>query len=292
MKIRKIGIIGCGLVAQGIAQNLSHSKLEVIMFDEKRYWLENGIEAISVAIDNEISRWGLTPSDKKAILSRIEISTRIQDLRDANILIEAKGQNFEDKKDILIEAETVCDDKTVFMTNTTTISISNIQNYLKFPERLIGLHFIPPIPKTPIVEIIKGVKTDEEVVKITKLLMETIGKRCIEVYEYPGFVTSRVILPMINTAAQVLLEGLATAEDIDAAIQLGYNMSMGPLAIADQIGIDVVLSYMDSIFRNLGDPSYRACPLLRKMVRERKLGVKTREGFFKYDEKMRRIKNL
>ncbi len=292
MKIRKIGIIGCGLVAQGIAQNLAHSKLEVIMYDEKRFWLENGIEAISVAIDNEISRWGLTPSDKKSILSRIDITTRIQDLREADILIEAKGKSFEAKRDILAETETVCRDTTIFMSNTTTISVSNIQNYLKFPERLIGLHFIPPIPKTPIVEIIKGIKTDEDVVKVTKLLMETIGKRCIEVYEYPGFVTSRVILPMINTAAQVLLEGLATPEDIDAAIQLGYNMSMGPLAIADQIGIDVVLSYLDSIFRNLGDPSYRACPLLRKMVREGKLGVKTREGFFKYDEKMRRIKNL
>ncbi len=290
MKIRKIGIIGCGLIAQGIAQNLAYSKLEVMMYDEKRYWLESGLESISVAIDNEISRWGLTPSDKKAILSRIDITTRIQDLRDVNILIEAKGKTFEDKKDVFIEAESVCSDKTVFMTNTTTISISNIQDFLKFPERLIGLHFIPPIPKTPIVEIIKGIKTDDEVVKVTKLLMETIGKRCIEVYEYPGFVTSRIILPMINTAAQVLLEGLATAEDIDAAIQLGYNMSMGPLAIADQIGLDVVLSYMDSIFKNLGDPSYRACPLLRKMVREQKLGVKTREGFFKYDEKMRRIK--
>jgi 3-hydroxybutyryl-CoA dehydrogenase len=276
-------------VAQGIAQNVAHAKLDVIMYDENENWLRNGISGIELSIDYEISRWGLTPSDKKSILKRITTTTTIQHLKSVQILIEAKGRTFEEKRDIFREMEAICSDTTLFMTNTTTISITDIQRHLRFPDRLIGLHFILPIPSSIIVEVVKGVKTTDSVVQKTKLLMETLGKRSIEVYEYPGFVTSRIILPMINTAAQVLLEGLASAADIDDAIHLGYNLSLGPLALADQIGIDVVLNYLDSIHRNLGDPTYRPSPLLRKMVREGKLGLKSGEGFFKYDELKRRI---
>ncbi len=291
MRITKIGVVGCGTVAQGIAQNVAHAKLEVILYDETEQWLKDGIKGIELAIDNEISRWGLTPSDKKAILSRISTTTTMRDLKDAQILIEAKGRSFEEKCSIFKEMEAICHDTTIFMTNTTTIAVTDIQKALKFPERLIGLHFILPVHKSIIVEVIKGIHTVEEVVRKTSLLMETLGKKCIEVYEYPGFVTSRIILPMINSAANVLLEGLAAAEDIDQAIHLGYDLTLGPLAIADQIGIDVVLNYLDSIYKNLGDPSYRACPLFRKMVREGRLGVKTGEGFFRYDELKRRIHN-
>lgn len=291
MKMKIVGVVGCGIVAQGIAQNVANSKLEVIMYDENENWLRSGIAGIELAMDNEISRWGLTPGDKRSILARITTTTVIQDLRAAQVLIEAKGRTFEEKRDIFKDMEAICSDSTIFMTNSTTISITDIQKQLRFPDRLIGLHFILPVFKSIIVEVIKGVRTSDLIVQKTKLLMETLGKKCIEVYEYPGFVTSRIILPMINTAAQVLLEGLATADAIDDAIHLGYNLSLGPLAMADQIGIDVVLNYLDSIHKNLGDPTYRPCPLLRKMTREGKLGVKSGEGFFRYDEMKRRIKN-
>lgn len=289
MRITTIGVLGCGQVAQGIAQNVAHAKIDVILCDEQESWLRGGVAGIELAIDSEISRWGLTTGDKKAILKRIKTTTNRQDLKAAQILIEAKGQTFEEKRDLFLEMESICPDTTLFMTNTTTISISDIQRHLRLPERLIGLHFILPIPASVIVEVVKGIRTSEAVVHETKRLMDTLGKRAIEIYEYPGFVTSRIILPMINTAVQVLMEGLATADDIDDAIHLGYNLSLGPLALADQIGIDVVLDSLDSIYRNLGDPTYRPSPLLRKMVREGKLGLKSGEGFFKYDERKRRI---
>ena len=289
MRITTIGVLGCGQVAQGIAQNVAHAKIDVILCDEQESWLRGGVAGIELAIDSEISRWGLTTGDKKAILKRIKTTTNRQDLKAAQILIEAKGQTFEEKRDLFLEMESICPETTLFMTNTTTISISEIQRHLRLPERLIGLHFILPIPASVIVEVVKGIRTSDAVVQETKRLMDTLGKRAIEIYEYPGFVTSRIILPMINTAVQVLMEGLATADDIDDAIHLGYNLSLGPLALADQIGIDVVLDSLDSIYRNLGDPTYRPSPLLRKMVREGKLGLKSGEGFFKYDERKRRI---
>jgi len=291
MRIKTIGVVGCGTVAQGISQNIAHAKLDVVMYDQTEQWLKGGLDGIELTIDNEISRWGLTPSDKKAIISRIFTTTNIRELKSVQILIEAKGRSLEEKTDIFHDMEAICPDTTIFMSNTTTIGVTDIQKKLMFPERLIGLHFILPVHKSIIVEVIKGIHTMDEVVKTTKFLMDTLGKRSIEVYEYPGFVTTRIILPMINTAAHVLLEGLASAEDIDRAINLGYNLTMGPLAIADQMGIDVALSYLDSIYKQLGDPSYRPCPLFRKMVREDKLGVKTGEGFFKYDKMKRRIQN-
>lgn len=291
MKIHKIGVIGSGLVAQGIAQIVAHSKLEVVLFDECQEWLDRSMATIGLTIDNEISRWGLTPSDKKAILKRITPTTDITELGSTQILLEAKGISIEEKQGFFSRVEEICGPETIFMTNVTTISITDIQKHLKIPERLVGLHFIPPVQNTPVVEVIKGCRTTDHVVQVTRILMETLGKRPIEVFEFPGLITSRIILPMINTAAQVLMEGLASAEDIDESIHLGFNMPQGPLAIADGIGIDLVLQHLESIFRNLGDPTYRPCPLFRKMVREGRLGIKSGEGFFKYDEMNRRIRS-
>jgi 3-hydroxybutyryl-CoA dehydrogenase len=291
MRIQKIGVVGCGTVAQGIALNIAHAKLEVIMYDETENWLKDGLSGIELTIDNEISRWGLTPADKKAIMSRISTTMKMRELKDVQILIEAKGRSLEEKAKIFMDMEAICHDTTIFMTNTTTIGVTDVQKQLMFPERIIGLHFILPVHKSIIVEVIKGIHTTEDVVKTTKFLMDTLGKKSIEVYEYPGFVTTRIIMPMINTAAHVLLEGLASAEDIDRAINLGYNLTQGPLAMADEMGIDVALTYLDSIYKQLGDPSYRPCPLFRKMVREGRLGVKSGHGFFKYDKMKRRIQN-
>jgi 3-hydroxybutyryl-CoA dehydrogenase len=193
-------------------------------------------------------------------------------------------ENFEAKVNILKQLDKIVQKDAIFVSNTSTLSLTKISETISRPDKVIGMHFLNPVPKIPMVEIVKCLHTSNKTVETVKLFASRLGKTPVEVYEYPGFITTRAIVPLINEAMHILLEGIATANDIDTAMKLGYNFQYGPLEMADAMGLDEVLTWMETLWKTLGEPRYRANPMLRKLVRERKLGKKTGEGIFKYDE--------
>ncbi len=282
--IAKVAIIGAGIMGQGIAQSISSSGLEVLIVEQNEKNLKKAKDSLSEFIDNEIKRWAMTNSEKKAILSRISWGTNFDHINECDLIVEAVNEDFELKRKIFVQLDKIADDECIFISNTSTLSLTRLAESTNRPDRVIGLHFLTPVPKIPVVEVVKCLHTSNETVDKIKAFVKTIGKTPVEVYEYPGFVTTRAIVPLLNEAMYILLEGVATAKDIDTAMKLGYNFQYGPLEMADMMGLDEVLAWMESLWKTLGEPRYRACPILRKLVRERKLGRKTREGFYKYDE--------
>lgn len=287
--LQSVGVIGLGVMGQGIAETVAAVGIEVIAVEKNDKTLKAGLDALSKSIDLEIKRWGKTSAEKKAILSRVKTTTDIAQLRNCDIIIEAVDENSELKRQLIEAFYSVGKEDAVFISNTATLSLSKLAQSSKRPDRIIGMHFLNPVPKVPLVEIVRGMKTSDETYRIVKKFAERIGKTPVEVFEYPGFITTRTILPMLNEAMHVLMEGIAKAQDIDTAMRLGYSMEKGPLEMADHMGLDEVLMWMETLFHELGEPRYRPCPLLRRMVRERKLGKKVGEGFFKYDADGKRI---
>jgi len=284
-----VGIIGLGVMGRGIAETVSGAGIPVIGVEQDEKSLAAGLEGLSRGLDLQIKRWGKTASEKRAVLSRITGSTKLEDLKDCKIVIEAVDENYELKRRILVEFFSVGREDAVFISNTAALSLTKLAQSLKSPDRVIGMHFLNPVPTVPLVEIVRGMQTSDETYDLVRTFAKKIGKTPVEVFEYPGFITTRTILPMLNEAMHVLMEGIAKAEDIDTAMRLGYNMQAGPLEMADGMGLDEVLSWMESIWHELGEPRYRPCPLLRRMVREGKLGKKTLEGFFKYNDEGKRL---
>lgn len=284
-----VGVIGLGVMGQGIAQTVASAGIEVVVVEKNEKRMKAGLDALSKSMDMDIKRWGMTQADKRAILSRIKTTTNLIDLRGCDIIIEAIDENFEAKRQLIEAFYSVGKEDAVFISNTATLSLTKLAASSKRPDRIIGMHFLNPVPRVPLVEIVRGMKTSDETYTLVKRFAERIGKTPVEVFEYPGFITTRVILPMLNEAMHVLMEGIAKAEDIDTAMRLGYSMQAGPLEMADAMGLDEVLMWMETLFHELGEPRYRPCPLLRRMVRERKLGRKVGEGFFKYDAEGKRM---
>jgi 3-hydroxybutyryl-CoA dehydrogenase len=278
-----VGVIGLGVMGQGIAETVAAAGIEVVAVEKNEKSLKAGLDGLGKAIDSEIKRWSKTAGDKRAILSRVKGTTDIAGLKSCDIVIEAVDENSELKRQLMEAFYSVGKEEAVFISNTATLSLSKLAQSSRRPDRIIGMHFLNPVPKVPLVEVVRGMKTSDETFKIVKKFAERIGKTPVEVFEYPGFISTRTILPMLNEAMHVLMEGIAKAEDIDTAMKLGYSMEKGPLEMADSMGLDEVLMWMETLFHELGEPRYRPCPLLRRMVRERKLGRKTGEGFFKYD---------
>ncbi|PJA52331.1 MAG: 3-hydroxybutyryl-CoA dehydrogenase, partial [Candidatus Marinimicrobia bacterium CG_4_9_14_3_um_filter_48_9] len=241
-------------------------------------------QKLSVEMDQEIERWGLTTGEKRGVLSRIAFSSDISGVAECELVIEAIPENLELKRQLFQQLDQLCETETIFVTNTSTLSITEIatttSDYRQ--ELFIGLHFLHPVPKIPVVEIIRGLRTSDKTYEKIRDFSRSIGKQDVEVYEYPGYVTTRVILPMLNEAMYTLMEGIATAEGIDTAMKLGFSMTRGPLALADEIGLDEILYWMESLFKELGDLKYRPCPILKKMVRAGHLGRKVGRGFFEY----------
>jgi 3-hydroxybutyryl-CoA dehydrogenase len=226
----------------------------------------------------------MTESEKKAILSRTTVTSDIENSIHGDLVIEAISENLVAKQNLFKKIDAICDKETIFVTNTSALSITEIAEVTHRPAKVIGMHFLNPVPKIPLVEIVRGLKTSDETFDVIKEFSETLDKTAVEVFEYPGYITTRVIVPMINEAMYILMEGVASAEHIDIAIKLGYNFSKGPLSLADMIGLDELMAWMETLFRELGESKYRPCPLLRKLVRAGHLGVKTGKGFFEYPQ--------
>ncbi len=284
-----VGVIGLGVMGQGIAETIAGAGIDVLAVEKNEKTLKAGLDGLSKEMEREIKRWAKTSAEKKAVLSRIKTTTNIADLKSCDIIIEVIDENFEAKRQLIEAFYSVGKEDAVFISNTATLSLTKLAASSKRPDRIIGMHFLNPVPKVPLVEIVRGMKTSDETYKLVKQFAERIGKTPVEVFEYPGFITTRVILPMLNEAMHVLMEGIAKAESIDTAMRLGYNMQIGPLEMADAMGLDEVLMWMETLFHELGEPRYRPCPLLRRMVRERKLGKKVGDGFFKYDSEGKRV---
>ena len=288
-RIDNVTIIGAGVMGQGIAQTIAAAGIDVRLIEKNKDYLEKAKAALSESLDREIKRWSLTQSEKKSILSRISWNLDFTDVEGTDLLVEAVDEDFELKKGIFKQLDELVKKETIFVSNTSTLSLTRLAECTGRADRVIGMHFLHPVPKVPLVELVKCLHTSNITVEVIKEFAARIGKTPVEVYEYPGFVTTRAIVPLLNEAMYILLEGVATARDIDTAMKLGYNFAYGPLEMADMMGLDEVLAWMETLWKTLGEPRYRACPILRKLVRERKLGKKTGEGFYKYDNNGRII---
>ena len=279
----KIAVLGYRKKAQQIAETVSSAGIEVLLYATQKESIKRVIVGIGRSIDREIKRWGMTESDKRAILGRINTTTDMKDLADYQVFIEATGTDMEKKQKVMRKIEEICSEVDLYVTHISIRSVTEIAASSKLGGKVIGVHFLEPVPKIPVVELVRGMHTDDQTVENTKDLMKRLGKTSVEVFEYPGYITNRVILPFLNEAMYVLMEGISSAEHIDTAIKLGFNLPQGPLTMADKLGLDEVLRRMENLFDELGDFKYRPCPLLKKMVRAGRLGRKSGEGFFKYE---------
>jgi 3-hydroxybutyryl-CoA dehydrogenase len=289
MSFSKVAVVGAGVMGQGISQSIASTGTEVQLFDINEEQLALSIKSLSDEMDREIERWGMTSSEKKAVLSRIKTTSNLNEAQDFPLIIESIPEDLDLKKSLFSKLDKICPTETVFVTNTSTLSITEIGAATARPEMVIGLHFLNPVPKIPLVEIVRGLKTSDKTYELIREFAGTLGKTPVKVFEYPGYVTTRIIVPLLNEAMHVLMEGVATAPDIDNAIKLGYGFNIGPLALADKMGLDVVMDWMENLLNELSDHKYNPCPLLRKMVRAGHLGVKTGQGFFKYDNDGNRL---
>lgn len=280
--IKKAVVIGAGIMGRGISQLIASKGIDVILIERDEEGAKTGKEKLEESMDAEIERWTMTESEKKAILSRTTVTSDINSSVYGDLVIEAITENLVAKQNLFKKIDKICDKETIFVTNTSALSITEIAEVTQRQERVIGMHFLNPVPKIPLVEIVRGLKTSDETFNIINEFSETLDKTAVEVFEYPGYITTRVIVPMINEAMYILMEGVASAEHIDTAVKLGYNLSKGPLSLADMIGLDELMAWMETLFRELGEAKYRPCPLLRKLVRAGHLGVKTGKGFFEY----------
>jgi 3-hydroxybutyryl-CoA dehydrogenase len=282
MSIQTVGIIGAGTMGNGIAQACAVSGVNVVMVDISEAAVAKGVATISGSLDRLIKKEKITEDDKAAALARIKVSTSYDDLKEAQLVIEAATENFELKVKILKQLDALLDASVLIASNTSSISITQLAAVTTRADRFIGMHFFNPVPMMALVEIIRGLQTSDATHAAVHELSTRLGKTPITVKNAPGFVVNRILVPMINEAFFVLAEGLATAKDIDAGMVLGCNQPIGPLALADMIGLDVCLAVMEVYLNEYGDSKYRPCPLLKEMVAAGQLGRKTGRGVYVY----------
>jgi 3-hydroxybutyryl-CoA dehydrogenase len=280
--IRTVGVIGAGTMGNGIAHTAARSGLKVILYDLEQRFLDRALSTITKNLDREVAKAKITEDDKGATLSRIAPVTQNSTLADADFFIEAVIEDIETKAKVFLSMDAIARPGVILASNTSSISITKIASKTKRPDKVIGMHFMNPVPMMTLVEVVRGLATSDDTCQTTKELAQAMGKTPVEVNDFPGFVSNRVLMPMINEAVYCVMEGVGTAEAIDSVMKLGMNHPMGPLALADLIGLDVCLDIMQVLHSGLGDSKYRPCPLLHKMVDAGHLGRKSGRGFYKY----------
>lgn len=272
-------------MGQGIAEMLAAKGLDVMLVEKNTERLEYSYEMIETSLDKQLEKWAITQAEKKLILSRIQKVTHFAELSSCDMVIETITEDLEAKQKVFNQLDQVCPSHIILASNTSTLSLTELASSTMYPERVIGMHFIHPVGKVDLVEIVRGLKTSDSTFEDTKAFVdEVVEKKGVMIYESPGFVTSRLICLFINEAMHVLQEGVASPEDIDDAMRIGYQFQYGPLEMADRFGLDSILAALDNMFREYGELKYRPSTILKKMVRAGQLGMKSGEGFFKYDK--------
>ncbi len=279
--MKKVGVIGAGTMGQGIANAFASNGYDVTVCDIKLEWAQGGIDKIAKKIDKLVTREKITAEKGAEVKSNLKAG-EYEDLADCDLIVEAVLEIMDTKKELFTKLDEICKESCIFGTNTSSLSITEIAKGIKHP--VIGMHFFNPADRMKLVEVISGINTPVETKEAILEISRSLGKTPVEVAEGPGFVVNRILIPMINEAATILQEGIASVEDIDTAMKLGANHPMGPLALGDLIGIDIVVAIMDVLFAETHDSKYRCCTLLRKMVRGGKLGQKTGVGFYEYNK--------
>jgi 3-hydroxybutyryl-CoA dehydrogenase len=282
MEIKTIGVVGAGQMGNGIVQVAAQSGFSVVMSDIADSFVQKGLGTISKNLGKMVEKGKIPPQKKEEIMGRIKGTLQVRDMAQTDFVVEAATENESLKLNIFKELDQVCRKEIILSSNTSSISITKIASATQRPSQVIGMHFMNPVPVMQLVEIIRGLQTSQETFNTVKSLTEKMGKTPVEANDFPGFISNRVLMPMINEAIYTLFEGVGTPESIDTVMKLGMNHPMGPLALADLIGLDTCLAIMEVLYKGFGDSKYRPCPLLRKYVDAGYLGRKAGRGFYVY----------